>query len=57
MITYSLDTDTITKLLKKHPGNLQVVERSRHANAFVMSSNGIHASSYVLSSTMNCGVD
>jgi tRNA(fMet)-specific endonuclease VapC len=29
MSTYSLDTDTITKLLKKHPGNQRVVERFR----------------------------
>jgi predicted nucleic acid-binding protein len=29
MSTYSLDTDTITKLLKKHPGNQPVVDRLR----------------------------
>jgi predicted nucleic acid-binding protein len=29
MTSYSLDTDTITKLLKKHPGNQRVVERFR----------------------------
>ncbi len=29
MKAYSLDTDTITKLLKKHPGNQRVVERFR----------------------------
>jgi predicted nucleic acid-binding protein len=27
--TYSLDTDIITKLLKKHPGNRTVVARFR----------------------------
>jgi predicted nucleic acid-binding protein len=29
MTTYSLDTDTITKLLKKHPGNQSVLDRFR----------------------------
>ena len=29
MTTYSLDTDTFTKLLKKHPGNQRVVDRFR----------------------------
>jgi tRNA(fMet)-specific endonuclease VapC len=29
MSTYSLDTDTLTKLLKKHPGNRSVVDRFR----------------------------
>ncbi len=29
MSTYSLDTDTITKLLKKHPGNQRIVDRFR----------------------------
>jgi hypothetical protein len=29
MSTYSLDTDTITKLLKKHPGNQPVIDRFR----------------------------
>lgn len=29
MTAYSLDTDTITKLLKKHPGNQRVIERFR----------------------------
>ena len=29
MTTYSLDTDTITKLLKKHPGNQGVLDRFR----------------------------
>ena len=29
MSTYSLDTDIITKLLKKHPGNQSVVDRFR----------------------------
>ncbi len=29
MNAYSLDTDIITKLLKKHPGNQRVVERFR----------------------------
>lgn len=29
MSAYSLDTDIITKLLKKHPGNQQIVERFR----------------------------
>ena len=29
MTTYSLDTDTVTKLLKKHPGNQPVLERFR----------------------------
>ena len=29
MSTYSLDSDTITKLLKKHPGNRPVVDRFR----------------------------
>jgi tRNA(fMet)-specific endonuclease VapC len=29
MSTYSLDTDTITKLLKKHPGNQPVINRFR----------------------------
>jgi tRNA(fMet)-specific endonuclease VapC len=29
MTTYSLDTDTLTKLLKKHPGNHRVLERFR----------------------------
>jgi tRNA(fMet)-specific endonuclease VapC len=29
MTTYLLDTDTITKLLKKHPGNQPVVDRFR----------------------------
>ena len=29
MSSYSLDTDTITKLLKKHPDNQRVVERFR----------------------------
>jgi hypothetical protein len=27
MRTYSLDSDIITKLLKKHPGNARVAER------------------------------
>ncbi|MGO8819246.1 MAG: PIN domain-containing protein [Terriglobia bacterium] len=29
MTIYSLDTDTITKLLKKHPGNQRVLDRFR----------------------------
>ena len=29
MTTYSLDTDIVTKLLKKHPGNQPVVDRFR----------------------------
>ena len=29
MSTYSLDTDTITKILKKHPGSQRVVDRFR----------------------------
>ncbi|MGA3325017.1 MAG: PIN domain-containing protein [Terriglobia bacterium] len=29
MTSYSLDTDTITKLLKKHPGNQRVLDRFR----------------------------
>ncbi len=29
MSTYSLDTDTITRLLKKHPGNQNVIDRFR----------------------------
>ncbi len=29
MITYSLDADIVTKLLKKHPGNQRVVARFR----------------------------
>lgn len=29
MTTYSLDTDILTKLLKKHPGNQRVVEQFR----------------------------
>ena len=29
MTVYSLDTDTVTKLLKKHPGNERVVDRFR----------------------------
>ena len=29
MSSYSLDTDTITKLLKKHPGNQAIVDRFR----------------------------
>ena len=29
MSTFSLDADTVTKLLKKHPGNLAVVQRFR----------------------------
>lgn len=29
MSTYSLDTDTLTKLLKKHPGNQPIVDRFR----------------------------
>jgi predicted nucleic acid-binding protein len=29
MSTYSLDTDAITKLLKKHPGNRSIVNRFR----------------------------
>jgi predicted nucleic acid-binding protein len=29
MTSYSLDTDTITKLLKKHPGNQRVIDRFR----------------------------
>ena len=29
MTVYSLDTDTITKLLKKHPGNRRVLDRFR----------------------------
>jgi hypothetical protein len=29
MTTYSLDTDTIIKLLKKHPGNQPVIDRCR----------------------------
>jgi hypothetical protein len=29
MSAYSLDTDIITKLLKKHPGNQPVVDRFR----------------------------
>jgi predicted nucleic acid-binding protein len=29
MTSYSLDTDTVTKLLKKHPGNQRVLDRFR----------------------------
>ncbi len=29
MTSYSLDTDTVTKLLKKHPGNQRVIDRFR----------------------------
>ena len=29
MTSYSLDTDTITRLLKKHPGNQRVLDRFR----------------------------
>jgi len=29
MTSYSLDTDTITQLLKKHPGNQRVLDRFR----------------------------
>jgi predicted nucleic acid-binding protein len=29
MTSYSLDTDTITKLLKKHPGNQRILDRFR----------------------------
>jgi predicted nucleic acid-binding protein len=29
MTSYSLDTDTVTKLLKKHPGNQNVLDRFR----------------------------
>ena len=32
MSAYSLDTDIITKLLKKHPGNRPVVDRFRLEN-------------------------
>jgi predicted nucleic acid-binding protein len=31
MTSYSLDTGTITKLLKKHPGNQRVLDRFRRA--------------------------
>jgi hypothetical protein len=30
MTTYSLDTDILAKLLKKHPGNQRVIDRFRH---------------------------
>ena len=29
MTSYSLDTDTITQLLKRHPGNQRVLDRFR----------------------------
>jgi hypothetical protein len=29
MTSYLLDTDTITKLLKKHPGNQRILDRFR----------------------------
>jgi hypothetical protein len=46
MTSYSLDTDTITKLLKKHPGNQLVLDRFRKEikrnSLFIFSPGALH---------------
>jgi len=43
MTSYSLDTDTITKLLKKHPGNQRVLDRFRKE---IRRNSSLHAIEY-----------